>query len=425
MNNGVEVTYRRNGEYVTAKADYVPQLHPDAPARRHRAQLPEGYAGGLHRDAARQAVQDRPADEGALLGEGRHLRRHFLDAAGHPADLVSRRTASIARKAWCSARTRSIRTPARNSRGSRPRIASSSPSSRARRSIPATASYVETGVSVAWHQMNHMLGCAAQWDEALCKQWFTTLQAPVGQSLPDRRPGELSPGLAGRRDRLGASRHRATSTRANAPARRWRHEARRSHRAARGTRLARARRQPRRPENKFDYCLLCHGANANGNAGIRAPKLSGMEPWYLARQLENFAAGVRGTPAGDAAGHEMGPVGLRVKAEGALEAAVAFIGTLESKRPAPTVTGDVAHGKTLYATCAACHGAKGEGNADAAGARAGGALGLVSRHAAQRTTRMACAAPMRATPSARRCARSSTHCRMTRPSPMSWPTSTR
>ncbi len=116
-------------------------------------------------------------------------------------------------------------------------------------------------------------------------------------------------------------------------------------------------------ENKFDYCLLCHGTNANGNVGIRAPKLSGMEPWYLARQLENFAAGVRGTPDGDAPGHEMGPVGLRVKAEGTLDAAVAYIATLESKRPEPTVTGDVAHGKTLYAACAACHGAKGEGNA--------------------------------------------------------------
>jgi cytochrome c553 len=116
-------------------------------------------------------------------------------------------------------------------------------------------------------------------------------------------------------------------------------------------------------ENKFDYCLLCHGSNANGNAGIRAPKLSGMEPWYLARQLENFAAGVRGIPAGDAPGHEMGPVGMRLKAEGTLDAAVAFVGTLESKQPAPTVTGDVAHGKSLYAACASCHGAKGEGNA--------------------------------------------------------------
>jgi cytochrome c553 len=117
-----------------------------------------------------------------------------------------------------------------------------------------------------------------------------------------------------------------------------------------------------RAENKFDYCLLCHGSDANGNFGIRAPKLSGMEPWYLSRQLENFAAGVRGMPAEDAAGHEMAPVALRVKQEGTLEAAVAFIGTLKSKRPAPTVSGDVAQGKKLYANCVSCHGARGEGN---------------------------------------------------------------
>src|SRR6186713_948280 len=82
--------------------------------------------------------------------------------------------------------------------------------------------------------------------------------------------------------------------------------------------------------NDFDYCLLCHGANANGNYGIRAPKLSGMEPWYLARQLENFAAGTRGVAAEDGSGHEMGPVGLRLKNEGAIDAAVQFIVKLES-----------------------------------------------------------------------------------------------
>jgi cytochrome c553 len=117
-----------------------------------------------------------------------------------------------------------------------------------------------------------------------------------------------------------------------------------------------------RAQNKFDYCLLCHGADANGNYGIRAPKISGVEPWYLSRQLENFAAGVRGVPAADAAGHEMGPVGMRVKNEGELAAAVEYIGTLKSKRPALTVSGDAARGKTLYATCVSCHGAKGEGN---------------------------------------------------------------
>ena len=115
--------------------------------------------------------------------------------------------------------------------------------------------------------------------------------------------------------------------------------------------------------NSFDYCLLCHGSNANGNYGIRAPKLSGMEPWYLARQLENFAAGVRGTPSADAAGHEMAPVALRLKQEGTLDAAVKFIGTLESAKPHATVKGDAAQGRKLYETCTACHGARGEGNA--------------------------------------------------------------
>jgi len=114
--------------------------------------------------------------------------------------------------------------------------------------------------------------------------------------------------------------------------------------------------------NKFDYCLLCHGANANGNYGIRAPKISGMEPWYLARQLQNFASGARGTPANDASGHEMGPVGLRLEDEGILDAAVQFIGTLNSKRPAPSVSGDVKEGRRLYGSCVACHGARAEGN---------------------------------------------------------------
>jgi cytochrome c oxidase subunit 2 len=116
-------------------------------------------------------------------------------------------------------------------------------------------------------------------------------------------------------------------------------------------------------ESGFDYCLLCHGDNANGNYGIRAPKLSGMEPWYLARQLENFAAGIRGKADADGPGQEMAPVALRVKQQDVLAAAVAWIGTLHSKKPVTTVTGDVARGEQLYRTCAACHGGKAEGNA--------------------------------------------------------------
>ena len=45
---------------------------------------------------------------------------------------------------------------------------------------PEYRRHIESGVSVAWHRMNHMLGCAPVWDEALYRQWFARLQAPVG-----------------------------------------------------------------------------------------------------------------------------------------------------------------------------------------------------------------------------------------------------
>lgn len=115
--------------------------------------------------------------------------------------------------------------------------------------------------------------------------------------------------------------------------------------------------------NAYDYCVLCHGANANGNYGIRAPKISGVEPWYLTRQLQNFASGARGMEMGDASGHEMMPVGQRLQTAGEIEAAVNFVSGLESKKPPRTIAGDIKAGKALYASCAACHGAKGEGNA--------------------------------------------------------------
>jgi cytochrome c oxidase subunit 2 len=112
----------------------------------------------------------------------------------------------------------------------------------------------------------------------------------------------------------------------------------------------------------LSYCLTCHGTNGNGNPAIRAPKIAGMEPWYLKRQLDAFAAGSRGVNAADEAGHEMQPVGLRLKEAGITDKAIEFVGTFQATAPAVTVAGDQLRGKTLYVTCAACHGAKGEGN---------------------------------------------------------------
>jgi monoamine oxidase len=45
---------------------------------------------------------------------------------------------------------------------------------------PGYRDLVEHGMCVPWHRMNHMLGCAAQWDEPLRARWFQRLQQPFG-----------------------------------------------------------------------------------------------------------------------------------------------------------------------------------------------------------------------------------------------------
>ena len=112
----------------------------------------------------------------------------------------------------------------------------------------------------------------------------------------------------------------------------------------------------------YGFCTVCHGAEANGNPAIHAPKLSGMEPWYLQRQLEDFRAQRRGTSEADEAGLEMQPV-ARQLTDADIKAVVAYIGTLEARLSPRTVQGDAGRGRGLYAPCAACHGARAEGNA--------------------------------------------------------------
>ncbi|MBN1236867.1 MAG: flavin monoamine oxidase family protein [Gammaproteobacteria bacterium] len=46
---------------------------------------------------------------------------------------------------------------------------------------PSYPKYIENGVSVPWHRMNHMLGCAARWTDELRARYFRTLQEPAGR----------------------------------------------------------------------------------------------------------------------------------------------------------------------------------------------------------------------------------------------------
>jgi len=112
----------------------------------------------------------------------------------------------------------------------------------------------------------------------------------------------------------------------------------------------------------YGTCAACHGANAEGNQALNAPKLAGQGEWYLVRQLGNFKSGVRGTSPNDSFGKTMAPMAMMLADDAAMANVAAYIASLPVSQPAATVQGDAAAGKTGYAMCSACHGADGKGN---------------------------------------------------------------
>lgn len=120
----------------------------------------------------------------------------------------------------------------------------------------------------------------------------------------------------------------------------------------------------------YEICAGCHGFVGEGNRLVGAPRLAGIEPWYLERQIQNFRAERRGHVAGDDNGRRMALIAQAVDSDRELGDLVAWIGSL----PAPTISpdasvgatgagsSDASEGQRLYATCSACHGAEGRGN---------------------------------------------------------------
>ncbi|MFM1895857.1 MAG: hypothetical protein RLZZ385_931 [Pseudomonadota bacterium] len=109
------------------------------------------------------------------------------------------------------------------------------------------------------------------------------------------------------------------------------------------------------------YCQTCHGADGVGNYGVQAPRLAGMEPWYLRRQLEIFRAGIRGTHPMDVEGLAMQPMAAKLTDE-SIDDIVAWVGSWDYVPAEITLSGDTAAGRQAYQSCAACHGAEAQGN---------------------------------------------------------------
>jgi len=113
----------------------------------------------------------------------------------------------------------------------------------------------------------------------------------------------------------------------------------------------------------FMYCTTCHGVEFRGNPSVDAPRLNGMEDWYLRSQMKAFRKGLRGTHPQDLTGMEMQPQAAALD-EREIDEAVAFVASvpLRTATIEQTVNGDADRGKSLFATCAACHGPSGQGS---------------------------------------------------------------
>ena len=115
------------------------------------------------------------------------------------------------------------------------------------------------------------------------------------------------------------------------------------------------------PADEYVYCTVCHGVQLMGNPIIRAPRLSGMESWYVESQLHAFKKGWRGEHEKDIVGMDMRPMATALTDEQIKEVS-AFVAATQSDTPIETIHGDAGKGRAHYSTCAACHGVRGEGN---------------------------------------------------------------
>ncbi|WP_129782523.1 c-type cytochrome [Peristeroidobacter soli] len=125
--------------------------------------------------------------------------------------------------------------------------------------------------------------------------------------------------------------------------------------------LAATKGDPAAGQALFTACSACHGAQAEGNRELNAPKLSGQADWYLMRQIHSFKDGVRGSNDQDTFAKQMIPFASMLADDTAVRNVVAYIKTLPEVRPAASVVGDPVRGKKLYETCTSCHGANAKG----------------------------------------------------------------
>ena len=113
----------------------------------------------------------------------------------------------------------------------------------------------------------------------------------------------------------------------------------------------------------YGSCAACHGAAGEGNSTVSAPRIAGMPQWYVESQLKRFQGGQRGEHPDDVEGLRMRAMSRQMVTDAEIAAVAKHVAELAPVTNPPTRTGtNPAAGQALFAICATCHGANGEGS---------------------------------------------------------------
>jgi cytochrome c553 len=88
-----------------------------------------------------------------------------------------------------------------------------------------------------------------------------------------------------------------------------------------------------RGRDLFVNCASCHGERGEGIVELGAPRLADMETWYVKRQMENFASGIRGTHPDDPYGQQMAAAMADVSDAASMDAIIDYLSTLSQHQP--------------------------------------------------------------------------------------------
>jgi len=125
-------------------------------------------------------------------------------------------------------------------------------------------------------------------------------------------------------------------------------------------------------EELYYTCAACHGSKGEGLTPRHAPKIAGLEAWYLERQINNYKAGIRGNHPGDLYGSQMILFARTLGNDDEVVQLARYIASLPRTPARQTIKGDLGRGGEIYATCTDCHGQRGEGNKDSDAPRLAG-----------------------------------------------------